>query len=285
MNSDAQKSPHLIDTIETSGKDKSVTWGKILPTTQGKVLTKRELIIKYRRNNPQMTAFDIANKAHTTPSYVYKVLSSARRLGKEIRGRRGRIFAHGKVFYENWVSRGWLATLDASVVNQRTGMMQVGFAVSDDPCSCQIHRNGHLVIWPRRSGWRDWLVEELSLRGWSRENSRVVVEHAGLNVKVAEGGVKPGNPGLLPKDFYLETEWGVVICRDDSPEKSVLELKLQIPKMQRYLGIPDLMKRLEVIEQGSTTIAQRQRAVEILLYALIKLLHGDSRLSGREVKR
>jgi hypothetical protein len=112
-----------------------------------------------------------------------------------------------------------------------------------------------------------------------------VVEHAGLNVSVVEGGVKPGNPGLLPKDFYLETEWGVVICRDDSPEKSVLELKLRIPQMQRYLGILDLMKRLEVIEQGSTTVAQRQRAVETLLYTLIKLLHEDSRLSGRKVKR
>jgi hypothetical protein len=280
--------------MKASGKDKSVAnstsfrgsvRGKALPTIQGKVPTKRELIIKYRMNNPRMTAFDIANKADTTSNYVYKVLSEARRLGKKIRGRRGRIFAHGKVFYEYWVSRGWLAALDAPVVNARTGMMQVGFVDSDDPCSCQIHRNGHLVIWPRRSGWRDWLVEELSLRGWSRENSRVVVEHAQLNVSVVEVGVKPGDPGFLPKDFYLETEWGVVICRDDSPEKSVLELKLQIPQMQRYLGIPDLMKRLEVIEQGSTTVAQRQRAVETLLYTLIKLLHEDSRLSGREVKR
>jgi hypothetical protein len=280
--------------MKASGKDKSVTnstsfrgsaCGKILPTIQGKVPTKRELIVKYRMNNPRMTAFDIANRAHTTPNYVYKVLSRARRLGKKIRGRRGRIFAHGKVFYEYWVSRGWLAALDAQVVNPRTGMMQVGFADREDPCSCQIHRNGHLVIWPRRSGWRDWLVEELSLRGWSQENSRVVVDHAQLNVSVVEGGVKPGDPGFLPKDFYLETEWGVVICRDDSPEKSVLELKLQIPQMQRYLGIPDLMKRLEVIEQGSTTVAQRQRAVETLLYTLIKLLHEDSRLSGRETKR
>jgi len=115
-------------------------------------------------------------------------------------------------------------------------------------------------------------VEELSVRGWSRENARVMVDHAQLNVSVVEGGVKPGDPGFLPKDLYLETEWGVVICKDDSPEKSVLELKLSIPKMQSYLGIPDLLKRLEVIEQGSMTVAQRQRAIEALLYTLIKLL-------------
>jgi len=98
-----------------------------------------------------------------------------------------------------------------------------------------------------------------------------VVDHAQLNVTVVEGGVKPRDPGFLPKDFYLETDWGVVICKDDSPEKSVLELKLSIPKMQRYLRIPEIMKRLEVIEQGSITIAQRQRAIEALLYTLCKL--------------
>jgi len=282
-------------TMKASGKGESVTnptsfrgnaRSKALPTTRGKVPTKRELIIKYSVNNPRMTAFDIANKAHTTPNYVYKVLSEVRRIGKKIRGRRGRIFAHGKIFYEYWVSRSSLATLNVPVVNLRTGMMQVGFAFKGDPCSCQIHQNGHLVIWPHRSGWREWLVKELSSKGWSRENSKVVVEHAGLNVKVAEGGVKPGDPAFLPKDFLLETEWGVVICKDDSPEKSVLELKLQIPQMQRYLGIPDLMKRLEVIEQGSVTVAQRQRAVEALLYTLIKLLRKnlDSRFSGRETK-
>ena len=116
------------------------------------------------------------------------------------------------------------------------------------------------------------MVEALSSCGWSRENARVVADHAQLNVSVVEGGVKPRDPGFAPKDFYLETEWGVVLVRDDTPERGVLELKLSIPKMQRYLGVPEITKRLEVIEQGSITIAQRQRAIEALLYTFCKLL-------------
>lgn len=254
--------------------------GKALPTTEGKVPSKKELIIRYRRNNPQMSAFDIAEKLKTTPNYVWKVLSKARKSGKVERGRWGRLFAHGKVWYEYWAPRSWLKRLGAPIVNSHSGMRQIGFNRMGDPCSVQIHPNGHLVIWPRRSGWRDWLVEELSLRGWSQENARVVVDHAQLNVSVVEGGVKPGDPSFLPKDFYLETDWGVVICKDNSPEKSVLELKLSIPKMQSYLGIPDLMKRLEVIEHGSMTVAQRQRAIEALLYTLIKLLRRDQAFKG-----
>lgn len=176
---------------------------KVLPTTQGKVKTKKTLILECHRNSPQMTAFNIAEKLKTSPSYVWKVLSESRKLGKEIRGRRGRIFAHGKVFYEWWVPKSWLATLEATGVNPRTGLRQVGFRHNRDPCSCQIHPNGHLIIWPRSSGWRDWLIEELSSCGWTRENARVVVEYAQLNVSVVEGGIKPGDPGFLPKDFVL----------------------------------------------------------------------------------
>ena len=44
---------------------------------------------------------------------------------------------------------GWLDVLVAPVVNVRTGMKQVGFEGRGDPCSCQIHGNGHFIIWPR----------------------------------------------------------------------------------------------------------------------------------------
>ncbi len=265
---------------EASVKDKlfpKSTSSKTSPTTQGKVQTKRQLVLEYNLNSPQMTAFEVAEKLKTTPNYVWKVLSEARKQGKvQCRGY-GRIFGHGKVFYEWWVPQSWLASLEAQMVNERTGMRQIGFNRMGDSCSVQIHPNGHLVIWPHSSGWRQWLVEELSSLGWSWENAKVVVDHAQLNVSVVEGGVKPGEPRFLPKDFYIETDWGVVICRDDTPEKSVLELKLSIPKMQSYLGIPGLIKKLEVIEQGSMTVAQRQRAIEALLYMLIKLLQKDER--------
>ena len=101
--------------------------GKTLPKKKSKVLTKKELIVKYRLNNPKMRAFEIAGKVHTTDSYVWKVLSEHRDRGKVERGGWGRIFGHGKVWYEWWVPRGWLDVLDAPVVNARTGMRQVGF--------------------------------------------------------------------------------------------------------------------------------------------------------------
>jgi hypothetical protein len=126
------------------------------------------------------------------------------------------------------------------------------------------------------------LVEKFSSCGWSRENAKVVVDHAQLNVAVVEGGVKPRDPSFLPKDLYLETEWGVVLARDNSPERGVLELKISIPKMQKYLGIPEIAKRLEVIEQGFITIAQRQRAIEALLYALCKLQERQSSVQAKK---
>ncbi len=258
---------------------KSCTRGKGLRSTQSKVATKKDAIIKYHINSPQMTTCEIAEKLKTSSSYVWKVLSEARKPGKEIRGRRGRIFAHGKVFYEDFVDMRWLASLSAVVVNPRTGMRQIGFKGSGDPCSCQIHSNGHIVVFPRFSGWRSWLADALVKHGWDYGRARLLVDHCQLTVKVAECGIKPEDPTFLPKDLYLETEWGVVVCRDNSPEKGVLELRLFIPKMQSYLGIPEIRKSLELLEQGSLTTAQRLRALEALFYMLIKLLQKDHAFS------
>jgi hypothetical protein len=256
-------------TAEYSGKD--------LPTTKGKKNTKKAYILEYYKNNPWATASEVARKIKTTQSYVWKVLSNARKPSKEIRGRSGRIFAHGKVFYEWYVMPTSVSVLKALVVNARTGMKQVGSLEQGEPCSCQVHANGHLIIWPRLNGWRDWLAEALTSCGWTAELSRLVVEQARINVSVVEGGVKPGDPSFLPKDFYLETEWGAVLVRDDTPEKSVLEVKLSIPDLQRYLGLPDIKKRLEVIEQGSLTHAQSQKAIEALLISLYRLLEQQNR--------
>ena len=60
--------------------------GKALPTTQGKKRTKKEFINEYYKNIPFATALEVANKIHTTPSYVWKVLSQARKPSKDIRG-------------------------------------------------------------------------------------------------------------------------------------------------------------------------------------------------------
>lgn len=72
--------------------------GKVLPTSLGKVATKKDAILKYHINSPQMTAYDIAEKLKTTPNYVWKVLSEARKPSKVERGRSGRLFGHGNGF-------------------------------------------------------------------------------------------------------------------------------------------------------------------------------------------
>ena len=69
---------------------------------ESKKNTKKAYILEYYKNNPWATASEVARKVKTTQSYVWKVLSNSRKPGKEIRGRKGRIFAHGKVYYE-WV--------------------------------------------------------------------------------------------------------------------------------------------------------------------------------------
>ena len=245
---------------------------------ESKKNTKKAYILEYYKNNPWATASEVARKVKTTQSYVWKVLSNSRKPGKEIRGRKGRVFAHGKVYYEWVVTPSSFASLNAPVVNTRTGMKQVGSLKQKEPCSCQVHANGYLIIWPRSSGWRDWLAEALTSCGWKKELSRLVVEQAKINVSVVEGGVKPGDPSFLPKDFYFETEWGAVLVRDDTPERGVLELKLSIPDLQRYLGLPDIKNRLEVIEQGSLTHAQSQKAIEALLISLHRLLERKGRI-------
>lgn len=246
------------------------------PTVEGKVLTKKDMILKFCQSNPHMTASDIAEKLKTTKGYVWKVRSIARRQGKVLRGRNDRLFAHGKVFYEDFVDPRWINELKAIVVNQRTGLRQIGFRANGDPCSCQLHANGHVVIFPRFAGWRSWLVDALTKAGWDYDRAQLLVHNCQLTVKVAECGVKPADSSILPADLYLETEWGVIVCRDNSPQKGALELKLHIPRLQQYLGVPDILKRLETLEKSSLTMNQRQMAIEALLHAIFKLLQkGD----------
>ncbi len=252
--------------------------GKVLPTTESKENTKQSCIIKCHLNNPQLSASEIAKQFKTTVGYVWKVLSNARKPSKDIRGRNGRIFAHGKVFYEWWVTPSALTNLKAPVINSRTGMKQIGSLKQSDPCSCQIHPNGHLIFWPHSNSWREWLAKELTNLGWRKDLAQLIVERATINVNVVEGGVKPGDPGFLPKDLYLEMEWGVVLVRDDTPEKGVLEVKLSVPEMQKYLGLPDIRKRLEVIEHCSITQAQSQKTIQALLISLYRVLQSQDRI-------
>jgi hypothetical protein len=253
------------------------TPSKDLPTSQGKKRTKKQYIIEYAKNRP-ISALEVANKIDTSPSYVWKVLSQERNLGKKLRGRNGRIFAHGKAYWGYTVMPDTAALLLAPVLNHRTGMKQIGYK-GVNPCSCQIHPNGRIIIWPHSTGWQEWLTNEFIRLGWSANVARFVVEQAMVQFSSIEAGAKPIDASFLPEELYIEAEWGVAIVRDNTPEKGVLEVKFDIPNMQHFLGLPEIRKRLAIIEQGSVTLNQTYKTVVALLLSqnnhwenIIKLL-------------
>ena len=242
------------------------TPGKDLPTSQGKNATKKQFILEYAKNR-QISAVEVAKKLDTTTSYVWKVLSQERNLSKKLRGRNGRIFAHGKAYYQWTVMPDTVSMLVAPVLNHRTGMKQIGYK-GVNPCSCQIHPNGRIIIWPHSTGWKEWLTNEFIRLGWSANVARFVVEQAMIHFSSIEAGTKPIDSAFLPAELYIEAEWGVAIVRDNSPEKGVLEVKFDIPKMQHFLGLSEIRKRLAVIEQGSVTLNQTYKTVVALLLSL-----------------
>ena len=246
------------------------TSSKDLPTSQGKKMTKKSYILEYSKNR-HVSALEIANKIGSTPSYVFKVRSQVRRESKQLRGRNGRIFAHGKAYYQWSVMHDTVDLLKAPVVNKKTGMKQIGLIENDDPCSCQIHANGRLIVWVHNPGWKDWLLDEFIAFGWKKEVARYVIDNLMVNVSVVEGGVKPLDASFLPEELRVETEWGVVIVRDNTPEKGVLEIKFNIPDMKRYLGLQKIQKQLEVIEHGSVTLNQSYKMVVALLASMDRL--------------
>ncbi len=246
--------------------------GEGSPTARSETKTKSAFIIALKRERPELTALQIANHLRTSQGYVYNILSKHRRhLVSSERGRsdrlnglNGLVSAHGLCFYEDQVLPGWVEGLRAGVVNARTGMKQVGFSAAGDPVSAQFHRNGRVILFPRAMGWRDWLIDELSSRGWDRERAALLVQGLRFTVKVAEAGVKT-SAGFLPKDLLLKTCWGFMLVKDDSPSKNTLEIRLSVPDLERYLGLPEIRKELEVLTQGTMTMQQALRALVFLV--------------------
>ena len=241
--------------------------GKALPTTEGQKRTKKYFILEYAKNRPA-SASEIANKVHTTPGYVYKVRSQARTPSKDVRGRNGRIFAHGKSYYEYSIMPDTASMLKAPVINHKTGLKQIGCIKDGNPCSCQIHSNGHIIAWPHYTNWKEWLVEKFTAFGWKPQIARFVVDNLKIHILMIEGGVKPLDSSFLPNELYCRADWGLVIVKDNTPEKGVLEMNLSVPDMQSYLGLPEISKRLQVIEQGSVTLNQSYRTIVALLISL-----------------
>jgi hypothetical protein len=206
--------------------------------------------------------------AKTTAGYVYNVLCAERKQVKFERGRsdrsNGLVTSHGFMFYEDQVLSAWVEDLRAPIMNARTGMKQIGFLGKGDPVSAQFHRNGRVIVFPHSLEWREWLTEELARCGWDHERAALLTRSLHFVVKTAEAGVQT-HDGFLPKDLMLKTAWGFMLVKDDSPSKNTLEIRLSVPDLERYLGLPEIRKELEVLTHGTMTIQQILRALAILM--------------------
>lgn len=235
-------------------------------TVESEERTKREIIIHYHINNPRMKARQIARKAKTSVGYVWNVLSKYKAMMSSERWGSKRLYGgvRGVSFFEDAVLSEWYDELRAPVVNSRTGMKQIGRKGNGDPCSLQIHRNGRVIIFAHALGWQDWLVDRLVECGWVQSRGRLLVDNCRLTVKVLEAGVKIPK-GMLPRDLIVKTAWGFMLVRDDSPTKNTLEVKISVPDLERYLGLPEIRKKLQLLVQGGLTHGQLLRAVLALL--------------------
>lgn len=242
-------------------------------TFQSEKKTKADRIRHLKRNNPKITASEIAKIVPTSVSYVENVLSTAKQSGEVKRRREERLYAvlHGSMFYRDEVMSEWYEELEAPIVNGKTGMKQVGFKERGDPCSCQIHKNGGVVVFPHASDWREWLCDTLTKLGWDFGKSSLLVDNLVLQVVLAEGGVRIPD-GYFPESFHLETHWGVLVVRDNSPTKNMLELKLSVPDLDRYLGLPEIKMQMDLLHKGSMTNNQLLRRNTALLLQLASKL-------------
>ena len=235
-------------------------------TSQSEKKTKADRIRHIKRNNPEIKASRIAKRVQTSTSYVHNVLSKAKQRGEDKRWREERLYAalHGSISYCDMIMPEWYADLDALIVNSQTGMKQVGFKENDDPCSCQIHKNGRVVVFPHTLGWKNWLSKALTKFGWDSGRSSLLIDNLVIHVVLAEGSVRVPD-GYLPQSFRLKTDWGMLVVRDNSPTKNMLELKLSVPDLNRYLGLPEIKKQMDLLSKGTMTTHQLLRVAIALL--------------------
>lgn len=219
---------------------------------QGKT-SKAELIRKFFRENPPLHKGDIKRFCQNHPgftcNYVYKIRSKERNKSKiKPLGSMGSKGVSGKVVgvYENDVLREWVEKLHAPIVNFHSGMKQIGFKKNGDPCSCQIHKGGSIMVYARYLGWEEWLIEKFVEGRWDYEQAKLVVDSCHYTIHIFEPGVKVPQ-GFLPKDLRIYADWGITVIKDDSPMKNTLHMKISIPKMDRYFGLPEIRKKLDLL--------------------------------------
>ena len=214
-------------------------------------LSKKDDIIKFHANNTNIKSKEIAFKYKTTPAYVYNCISKHRKSNHTERWskcRSGGLSQHGLSFYEDHILPSWYDDLGVPVVNGKTGMKQIGSKGLGDPCSAQFHKSGKVIVYVHGIGWRYWLRGQLVKYGWDRDRGILLVDY-GLKFEVCNIEISKAKSGryLLPKGFRLETNWGFVICRDNTPEKGSLEMKVSVPNMKKYLGLSEIQKNQQLI--------------------------------------
>jgi hypothetical protein len=176
---------------------------------------------------------------------------------------------HGGWYFWEAVLPGHVARLGlpAVVVNERTGLRQIGFREAGDPCSIQLEKNGSIRIYPHVSDenvWRGWAVVRLVEAGMDYELACKVAEttkRAISRVEVPVARLSPGLANKLPKE--VKTDVGVAVAIDNTPEPNTLELKVDVAGLSSAvadrLGIHEIrgaLARLDVLEKGMARIDQ-----------------------------
>jgi hypothetical protein len=83
--------------------------------------------------------------------------------------------------------------------------------------------NGRVIAFPRHLEWREWLIEELIIRGWDPERASFLIRSLRFTSKTAEVGIRT-HGRFLPKDLIVNAAWGFMLFKDHSPSENTLEV-------------------------------------------------------------
>ncbi|MEM3574705.1 MAG: hypothetical protein QXQ76_03085 [Candidatus Bathyarchaeia archaeon] len=236
----------------------------------------RDAIIALKRENPHLTAPQIAAQLGTTVPYVWKVLSQARKgkgQGKGWRGGLGpppeplpkpalpppkppEVECHA-IYYRDQGPTGWYRACPAP-----KGLNQNGQKVySCESFSFQIWPSGVYMVWPYRGDWKDalkrWVSSWLDPEAAQLMVDGLCAENRTIHAAIHHPGIPTGYRIRIPGIGALET--------DKSPWKDgTLELKLNL----------SLEERIDAMERALHRMAEGLEAFAIQIERHLAVLEG-----------
>jgi hypothetical protein len=122
------------------------------------------------------------------------------------------------------------------------------------------------------TAWKNYFDRE---RGWpKREGEALALTPAGTPLKkeaIRAAFVTLARAlKLRPKTTGGRPSGVAPHVKDDSPSKNTLEVRLSVPDLERYLGLPEIRKQLCVLTQGTMTMQQALRALVFLVNRSLK---------------